>query len=86
MRHSPRASLGSKHLPWAPARVRQIIIAQPEDADSVRDLVCTKDAGASINLSRVLLPSPLRPIKHSRSPHSICSETLLNSCGPKRQG
>jgi hypothetical protein len=50
VRHSPRASLGSKHLPWAPARVRQVIIAQPEYADSVRDLVCAKDAGASTSL------------------------------------
>jgi hypothetical protein len=50
VRHSPRASLGSKHLPWAPARVRQVIIAQPECAGSVRDLVCAKDAGVNISL------------------------------------
>ena len=50
MRHSPRASLGSKHLPWTPARVRQVIIAQPEYADFVRDVVCAKDAGVSISL------------------------------------
>jgi hypothetical protein len=48
--HSPRASLGSKHLPWALVRVRQGTIAQPEHAGPGSGRVCAKDVGASISL------------------------------------
>ena len=49
MTHSPRAFPWEKHLPWAPARVRESTAARPERADRARGIACAKGVGASIS-------------------------------------
>ena len=58
MRHSPRASLGSIYLPWALARVRQVMIASSQHADPVEVLSskgCAAGGSASV-LAPALFP------------------------------
>jgi hypothetical protein len=43
----PELSLGSKHLPWVPARVRESTIVPSEHADRAREAACARDASTS---------------------------------------